>query len=136
MSKLKQLNIMAMSGEPARLHAAFLTATTGAASGRRVCIFFTSEAVRLLVKGEWENMSASDTGSGADLDKRLGEMSVPDGSMLMDAISAMNVRLIACEISLKSAGIQPEALDRWPLIELGSAADFLDQGTGGDYLSF
>jgi len=136
MSRARPLNIMLLSCEPARLHMAFLTATSAAATGRLVSLFFTSDAVRLLLADAWDSLPGHAGASAQELDARHAASGTADTVMLMDAVAALNVRLLACEASLAANSIQPENLTRWAGTQITTVADFLADGSGGDFLTF
>jgi peroxiredoxin family protein len=120
------LGILLLSGTHERAHYAFVLAAAAAALGRGVVIFATNEGTRALCR-DWSTLD----GSGRDAGLRVrGIAGIGD---LRDAAAELGVRLIACELGLKIAGIPPERLSEG--VEIAGVATFLDATRGGQTIS-
>lgn len=90
------------------LYPTFVLGSAAAASGDDVVIFFTPGAVPALKKGELEKIKAK---------------GMPDMKDLVEGITALNGKLILCELAIEAKDVKTEELR--DDLELGGATSFM-----------
>ncbi|MBI1209353.1 MAG: hypothetical protein GC191_18970 [Azospirillum sp.] len=110
------LGIVVFSGGYDRVHYALVMASAAAAINRRVTLFFTGRALPLLLAADadgrpgWHRLDLADDGSSPTLrDRALAALRVATLEELIEAIGALEIDVIACEMGLRVLGIAPEA---------------------------
>ena len=89
------LGVLLISGGHERAHYAFVIASAAAAVGRRVVVFATNQGCRALLA----DLSVFDAEDAA-----IEARGVATLAELREAAQALDVRMIACEAGLRSAG--------------------------------
>ena len=118
------------------IHMGLMTGATAAAMGRPVTYFFSKGAVKFLTEEGWTNLKTSEGVEAPAMDKMLDEKGVADSALLIDGLSALEVRFVACETALREYDIDLAALTKRPAVEISGLADVLEKGEGGDWLTF
>jgi peroxiredoxin family protein len=116
------LGILLLSGTHERAHYAFVLAAAAAAMGRRVVIFATNEGCRALCR-DWSSLD----GSGRDAGLRA--RGIAGIGELREAATELGTRLIACELGMKIAAIDPSSLEAG--VEVAGVATFLEAVPSG-----
>ncbi len=110
----RRLSVVVHSEEVDKVHYAFAMASAAAAVNIPATLFFTMGAVRALVGDSgapgWAAMTAGDGRSGAELDNDYRGCGVATLDELIDACSALGVRLMVCEMGLRAMGLTREDL--------------------------
>ncbi|TNE61412.1 MAG: hypothetical protein EP335_15615 [Alphaproteobacteria bacterium] len=132
----RPMTLLVISPVADRIHMALMTGATAAAMGRPVTYFFSKGAVKFLTEDGRAGLVASDTRGMAAMDAALDEKGVADTGLLLDGLAAMEVRFIACESGMREHDIDPASLILRPAIEIGGLAAILEDGEGGDWLTF
>lgn len=130
------LTIMIITDDLERFHMALMLGATAAAVGRPVTCFFSKRAALLLLKDGRENMQASSGASGTDMDAELDAKGIADTELLLEGLSSLNARFVACETAIKEHDIDLLDLITRPQVEISGLADILEKGTGGDWMTF
>ncbi len=130
------LSLVVFSGQFDRVHYALAMAAAAAALGRPASLLVTGGAVRAFaadIDGEagWRALRAADgrTAGLADADYR--SHGVAGFEELLSACTELKVRLSACEMALRIAGLDLAALRADLAIELAGLATFLADASGG-----
>ncbi len=119
------LSIVVFDGRFERVHYALAMAAAALATNRRATLLFTGAAVAALKPGGWRGL-ASETGEGAvAVDTRQQRLGIAGFEALMSACAELGVRIIACEMGLRAAGIEPGSLDPDLPVEQAGLATFL-----------
>lgn len=126
------LSIIVFDGRFERVHYALAMAAAALATNRRATLLFTGAAVTALQPGGWRALG-SESGEGAvAVDDRQQRHGVAGFAALMDACVELGVRIIACEMGLRAAGVDADTLDPDLPIERAGLATFLaDAEPGG-----
>ena len=116
-----------------KVHYALAMASAAVAIDIPANLFFTMGAVRALVGGSgtpgWATMTAGDGRSGAELDDDYRRRGVATFEELIEACSALGVRLMVCEMGLRAMGLTREDLrDDLNIAEGGLVTFFSDAG--------
>ncbi len=112
------LGILLISGEPARVHYAFVLATGAAAIGRDVILFATDAGCAALLR---------DLSGLAAFDAHATARGVATFSELRNAASELQVRMIACEAGLRLFGRDAPLADG---VEIAGVVTFLEAAQG------
>jgi peroxiredoxin family protein len=103
----RALAVIVQSGGFDRVHYALVLASATAAIGRPAILFFTGRALRALLAEGWRTLDSADDGSApADRDADLAAKGVADFETLLAACRDLDVRMIACEMGLRSEGLE------------------------------
>ncbi|MBV8167856.1 MAG: DsrE/DsrF/DrsH-like family protein [Alphaproteobacteria bacterium] len=110
-------------------------ASAAAASDRRAVLFFTGGAVVALTLGAdgkpgWHALEAAPEGAAAR-DAAWRAKKVAGFEELLGACRELGVRLIACEMALRVAGLAPAALRPELEAEVAGVVTFLQAAGGG-----
>ncbi len=135
-SPRKPMTLMVISPFAERIHMALMMGATAAAMGQPTVFFFSKGAVKFLQSEEWANLQTSEGVSSGDMDTHLDSVGVADTALLLDGLSALNVRFVACESALREYAIEAVDLIKRPAVEVSGLADILEKGSGGDWLTF
>ena len=108
------LGILLISGGHERAHYAFVMASAAAAVGRRVVVFATNQGCRALL---------ADLSAFAAEEAAIESRGVASLAELREAAQALDVRMIACEAGLRSAGITEPLL---ATVEVAGVVSFLE----------
>ena len=133
------LAIAVHAGEFDRVHYALVLASAGAASDRRVTLFFTGHAIAAVASGGkglaigWHALEARPE-DALTRDAALRARRVAGFEELLAACRDLGVRLIVCEMALRAAGLDAAALRGDLALEHAGVVTFLNQGTGGALL--
>ncbi|MCU0888901.1 MAG: DsrE family protein [Rubritepida sp.] len=109
------LGVLLISGGHERAHYALMVASAAAAIGRDVTLFAANAGCALWLE---EAPLAADAREGA-----LAAAGVATLAELLEAVTAMGVRRIACEAGLRAAGLAGQPLA--PGVEVAGLVTFL-----------
>ena len=128
--RAKPLVLMLISGDPARIHMALMTAAAAAASNRRTTLFVSKAAIPLFLKNGWEQKG------GDAYDTSIESTGVADFSVLADALRSLNLRTILCDAGL--AEHKADIIDADPRFyaELGGLVGLLSDNPDANWLTF
>ena len=132
----RPMTLMVITNDAERIHMALMAGATAAAVGRPVTYFFSKSGVQFLQIGGWETLQSPNGIAAPEMDAVLMEKGIADSAMLIDGLSALDVRFVACETALAEQGIDVLALVQRPAVEVSGLADILEKGAGGDFLTF
>ncbi len=104
---LRSLALIVQSGDFDRVHYAFVLAAGAAATNRPVTLFFTGQALHVLVPEGWRRLG----GDAEAQERRLEARGLATLAALREACAELGVRLIACELGLRMADIPAASLD-------------------------
>ncbi|MCJ9430003.1 DsrE family protein [Kordiimonas marina] len=135
-ARRRPMTLMVISPIADRIHMALMTGATAAAMGRPVTFFFSKGAVKFLSEENRTGIIASNTMPLATMDAMLDEKGIADSALLLDGLAAMEARFIACETAIREYDIDPATLITRPAIEIGGLAPIIEEGEGGDWLTF
>jgi len=130
------LSIAVHAGEFDRVHYALVMASAAAASDRRVTLFFTGHAIAAVAAGGtgltvgWHALEARPQ-DAVTRDATLRARGVAGFEELLAACRELGVRLIVCEMALRAAGLEAQALRPDLALERAGVVTFLNQGAGG-----
>ena len=129
------LSVVVYSEAVDKVHYAFAMASAAAAVNIPATLFFTMGAVRALVGDSgtpgWAAMTAGDGRSGAELDEDYRGRGVASLEELIEACSALGVRLMVCEMGLRATGLTRDDLrDDLDIAEGGLVTFFSHAGDG------
>ena len=136
------LGLVVFSGAFDRVHYALVMASAAAAIGRRVTLFFTMEACRLLVAPEtdgtpaWRRLPAGERmGDAGAMDDDFKRRGIGDFEQLLAACQEMGVTFLVCEMGLRAIGLGRADLRADIAIEEGGVVTFLGDVPGaGSFL--
>lgn len=112
----EKLNLIVFSGEPEKVHYAFVLASGAAAIDLPVTLFFTMEACRAIgAAADWEAFDANCRAKG-----------VATFTELREACVALGARFLVCEMGLKAIGMERNELRGDLPIEIGGVVTFLN----------
>lgn len=131
----RPLGLLVTSPDADSIHMALRTGAVSAAMGRAVVFFFAKGALAALMTDGWEQLTDSSGTTAAEMDARQIELGVPDRAVLMEGMAALNVRIYACDESLREQGIDPADLDPKARVEITSLATFFED-CGGVWAKF
>ena len=132
----RPLTLLMISPLADRLHMGLMMGATAAATGRPVTYFFSKGAVQFLAQGGWESLKTEAGVPAPEMDADLDTKGVADSALLLEGLSALNARFIACETALREYDIDTGDLLTRPPVEVSGLADILEKGEGGDWLTF
>jgi peroxiredoxin family protein len=142
----RRLAVLLLGGTYDRAHYALAAAVAAAAVDRPVTLFVTLGATRAFLGPEggaagWARLPLSpelaappDCADGAALDARYRARGVAGFEELLAACRDLGVRVMVCEMGLRTLGIEAGALRPDLAFERGGLATLL--GEGGDVLTF
>lgn len=130
-----RLSVVVYSEAADKVHYALAMASAAAAINIPATLFFTMGATRALVGDSgtpgWAAMTAGDGRRGAELDDDYRARGVAAFEELIEACSALGVRLMVCEMGLRATGLAHEDLrDDLDIAEGGLVTFFSDAGDG------
>jgi peroxiredoxin family protein len=110
------LSLIVLSGEYERVHYALSMAAAALAIDKPAILFFTNQALHVLTRDDaagpgWHRLhgdAAGRTAAQQDEDRRA--RGVAGLAELLDACLELGVRVIACEMGLRVAGLDPADL--------------------------
>lgn len=132
-----KLSLVVFSGDFARVHYALAMAASFAALGNSATLLFTGEAVQALgaASGEgepgWQSLTAAGARSADEVDGSYRACGVAGFEELLVACAELGVRLIACEMGMRIAGLDSGALRTDVTIEEAGLATFLADASAG-----
>ena len=131
----RRLSVVVYSDAADKVHYALAMASAAAAINVPATLFFTMGAARALVGDSgtpgWAAMTAGDGRGGAELDDDYRARGVAAFEELIEACSALGVRLMVCEMGLRAMGIAREDLrGDLDIVEGGLVTFFSDAGDG------
>lgn len=132
----RPMTLMVISPDAERIHMALMTGATAAAMGRPVTYFFSKGGIQFLKSDGWAALTSSAGLPAPDMDAGLIEKGIADTEMLIDGLSALDVRFVACETALVEHAVDVADLTPRPAAEVSGLADILEKGAGGDFLTF
>jgi len=119
------LSVVVFDGGFDKVHYALVLASAAAAVGKPVTLFFTGGALPALLPGGWTRLGGDPAARDADFAAR----GIATFGELMDACRDLGVRVLACEMGLRAAGIDAAALDPALGVEIGGAVTFLSDAS-------
>jgi peroxiredoxin family protein len=128
---LQRLDIVVFDGRYDRVVYALAMAAAAAASNRPASMFFTGKAVRALAAGGWKRL-AVDPADGPDaesVDRARQARGVAGWDTLAEAVSALGIPVMACEMALAADGMAAVPLEALPAKRTGLVG-FYAQATG------
>lgn len=132
----RPMTLMVITNDAERIHMALMTGATAAAVGRPVTYFFSKSGVQFLQTDGWKALLSTNDVTAPEMDAALLEKGIADSNMLIDGLSALDVRFVACETALVEQDIDASMLVQRPAVEISGLADVLEKGGGGDFLTF
>ena len=132
----RPMTIMFVSGSTDHIHMGLMTAATASAMGRPVTLFFSKSAVKAVLEGGWPALCDADGKDAGALGESQEAQGIASFEMLMEALGALSARFIACETAIAEQGDALTPFLRSPIIETGGLATLIEEGTGGDWLTF
>jgi peroxiredoxin family protein len=132
-----KLSLVVFSGDFARVHYALAMAASAAALGKAATLLFTGEAVHALAAATdsrepgWRTLRSGDGRSGGQVDADYRARGVAGFEELLAACAELGVRLIACEMGMRIAGLDRAALRQDIAIEEAGLATFLADASAG-----
>jgi peroxiredoxin family protein len=140
LAERERLSIVLLSGSFERVHYALCMASTAAALERPVTLFVTSGALRALIAADaygragWMGLPVADEPAGSQvadggaLDARNRARGVAGFEELLQACASLGVEFMACEMGLRTLGLEPEALRCDLELARGGLATLLARG--------
>jgi peroxiredoxin family protein len=140
LAQRERLSIVLLSGSFAQVHYALCMASAAAALERPVTLFVTLGALRALVAADedgrpgWMGMpvanepAGSTVADGGALDARNRARGVAGFEELLQACASLGVEFMACEMGLRTLGLEPEALRSDLELARGGLATLLARG--------
>jgi peroxiredoxin family protein len=130
------LSVVVFSGDFERVHYALAMAAAAAALGRTASLLITGGAIRAIaadIGGEagWRTLHASDGRTAGQADADYRSRGVAGFEELLLACAELKVRLIACEMGMRIAGLEPGELRADLAIEAAGLATFLADAPAG-----
>lgn len=129
----QRLSLVVYSEAVDKIHYAFAMASAAAAVNIPATLFFTMEAIRALSAPDtdgrpgWAHMTAGDGRTGAALDNDYRERGVATFEELIQACTALGVRIMVCEMGLRAIGLERRELrDDFEIAEGGLVTFFSD----------
>lgn len=132
----RPMTLVMISGDAERIHMALMLGATTSAMGRPVTFFFSKTAALFLTSDGWQKLLTSSGATGPEMDAALDEKGVADTGILLDGLAALDARFLVCETALRELDIDPVQLITRPAVEVGGLAGIVEQGEGGDWLTF
>jgi peroxiredoxin family protein len=125
-----KLSLIVMSGTFERVHYALVLASAAAAIGRPATLFFTDAALPALggMSAEqpgWAALTSAAHGTGRAADEAYRARGVAGFEELLSACAALGVRFIACEMGLRTVGLDAAGLRPDLPIELAGVVTLL-----------
>lgn len=136
------VSLIVFSGSFERVHYALCIAATAAAVGSTATLLFTGSAIGALVAASgdeppaWRKLPGEDGRSGGAIDDGYRVRGVAGFEELLQACSDLGVRLIACEMGLRIAGLDRAALRGDLNVEEAGLATFLADAPAAGSITF
>lgn len=124
------------SGDFERVHYALAMAAAAAALGKSATLLVTGQAVRALAAdiddaAGWRALHSADGRAAGQVDAAYRARGVAGFEELLAACAELGVRLMACEMGLRTAGLDRAALRTDVTIEEAGLATFLADAPAG-----
>ncbi len=116
-----KLSVIVFDGRFDRVHYALVMASAAAATSRAATLFFTGKALTALTAGGWRRLQGEPEATNTGFKKK----GVADFEALLEACRDLGVRIIACEMGLRTAGLTEKDLDPDLPIEIAGVVTFL-----------
>jgi peroxiredoxin family protein len=121
------LGLVVFSGGFDRVHYALVMASAAAATSRETTLFFAGRAVTALAAPDeagrpgWHRLDPADDGSSpAERDAGFAARGIGGFDELLEACVALGVRVLACEMALRAAGMEEARLrEDVPVVRTG-----------------
>jgi peroxiredoxin family protein len=131
-----RLAVVVFSADFERVHYALAMAAAAAALGRPASLLITGGAVRALaaeIDGQagWRGLHAADGRTAGQVDADQRARGVAGFEELLSACAELKVRLIACEMGMRLAGLDHRDLRADLAIEAAGLATFLADAPAG-----
>ncbi|MCU0893201.1 MAG: DsrE/DsrF/DrsH-like family protein [Rhodospirillales bacterium] len=131
-----RLAIVVFSADFERVHYALAMAAAAAALGRPASLLITGGALRAIaaeLEGQagWRSLHAADGRTAGQVDADQCARGVAGFEELLSACAELNVRLIACEMGMRLAGLDQRDLRADLTIEAAGLATFLADAPAG-----
>ena len=130
------MSIIVISSDAERIHMALMMAASASAMGKKVAMFFSKGGVKAVTKGGWQELTASCGTSANDMDKNLEAVGVADFDILVDALSALDIKFYVCDSAMAEHGLDILDLISRPQVKVTGLASLIEYGSGGDWLTF
>ncbi len=130
------MTLMIITPEADRIHMALMVAATSAAMGQKTNLFFSKGALTAITEGGWQTMQCSHGIKANEMDSAQIDKGIGDYSVLIDGLAAMDVRFMACETGLREMNLTHSDLITRVPIDITGLATLIEQGRGGDWLTF
>lgn len=131
------LTIQILSYEAEKIHQALLTAASAASMGRKVYLYFTKSAAKVLqTQNGWQDCPAAPYINTQAMDDKLGACGIADFDLLMTGLASMAVDFCISEEALKEFDLDPLTLRTNPPIQISALSSILAHGRGGDWITF
>ncbi|MFQ5533805.1 MAG: DsrE/DsrF/DrsH-like family protein [Sphingomonadales bacterium] len=130
-----KLSLAVVSGDFERVYFALVLASSAAATGRDVTLFFTMDGTMALAgqgpdgSPGWTRLRTCGEPGAAGRDRELGRRGVARFEELIKACKELGVRFIACETGLRAAGLASNDLRQDLGIEVAGAVTFLNDAS-------
>ncbi|MBA4601920.1 DsrE/DsrF/DrsH-like family protein [Thermoactinomyces mirandus] len=124
----RKVTIIASNGNLFDAYKVFNIAAAAGASDDEVAIFFTFDGLNLIHKDLHQHLPVP-AGKKHDLE-RFKKANVPSIPEMLQMIQEMNVKLIACQMSMNVMNVKKE--DLVDGVDVGGAATFLDFAENAD----
>jgi peroxiredoxin family protein len=112
-----RLGVLLISGSHERAHYAFTIVAAAAALGRECALFATNQGCQAVML-DWRGLQ------GSERDAVIQSRGVAGFDTLREAAQELGVRLLACEMGLKSQALS--ATDLMQSVEIAGLASFLE----------
>ena len=130
------LSVVVFSADFERVHYALAMAAAAAALGRKATLLITGGAIRAIaadIDGEagWRSLHAADGRTAGQVDADYRARGVAGFEELLLACAELKVRLIACEMGMRIAGLEPGDVRADLAIEAAGLATVLADAPAG-----
>lgn len=121
-----RLSLAVVSGAFTRVHYGLILASSAAAMGREVTLFFTMDGTLALARETGEGAPGWTGLSGAERDRELVGRGVAGFEELIEACRDLGVRFLVCEAGLRALDLTIEDLRPDIEIKVAGAVTFLN----------
>nr|WP_211106446.1 DsrE family protein [Nitrospirillum iridis] len=130
------MSIVLQSGGFDRVHYALVLATAAAAIGRPTLLFVTGRALRFLLADDgWTGLEAADDGAApVERERQYAATNVATLAELVESLTPLGVRVIACEMGWRVLGLDRPALRSDVTVETAGVVTLLQATPAGAHL--
>jgi peroxiredoxin family protein len=132
---LDRLSLLVFSGDFERVHYALVLASAAAAIGKPATLFFAGPALAALRRDDgegrpgWHRLAGTGDRTASTLDAAFDKAGIATFEALLEACAELGVRVIACEMALKAAGLTAADLRPNLKIEIAGAVTLLAEAS-------